>query len=74
MDTATITIRAELLPLLRRMADDARVWADRLHFDHGGLQSDTSRKIAAEASARAAGCAAIVRACDAAAVQAEMAL
>jgi hypothetical protein len=74
MDTATITIRADLLPLVRRLADDARVWADRLHFDHGGLQSDTSRKIAAEASTRAAGCFEIVRACDAAALQTEMAL
>lgn len=64
MTTVTITIRAELLPLLRRLADDARVWSDRLHFDHGGLQNDTSRQIAAEAATRATHCFAIVRACD----------
>lgn len=63
--TLTLT-DPELIALVRELADDARVWANRLAHDNGGRQDSASARIGRDATARAADAGRIVRACDAA--------
>ena len=73
-DTIQVTLPAELVPLMRRLADDHRVWSNRLAHDNGARQDDASRRIANDAAASAIDCGRIVRALDAAVRQPEFAL
>lgn len=64
--TINVAVPAELLPLLRKLADDQRSWSERLRHDWGGRAGSDAGRAAAEAGAMANDCFALVQAIDAA--------
>lgn len=65
-ETVNIAVPADLVPLLRKLADDQRSWSERLRHDWGGRAGSVAESIAAAAGAMANDCFALVRAIDAA--------
>lgn len=66
-ETINVAVPADLLPLLRTIVDDNRVWQTRMQHDWSGAPEPNAARMSSNAGRRAGQCFALLQAIDAAA-------